>query len=138
MALKKMKLPIDRSGFGSFLLTIITLGIYGLYLYHRFAQETNTVCKEDEDHTKNIEWLIVLSVITFGIYFIVWKALLVERRHKFLLSHNRDGGLSLSAYLLTTFLWGWLTLGIMYIVVFCKFIYQQNKLNALYNELNNL
>jgi hypothetical protein len=33
---------------------------------------------------------------------------------------------------------GWLTLGIMYLVVFCKFLYQQNAVNSVYNEINNL
>ena len=49
---------------------------------------------------------------------------------------NKPQGLQSSTFILTIFLLGPITLGIMYIVVFCKMLYLQNAVNATYNELN--
>jgi hypothetical protein len=132
------KLTTNRGFWLTLLLSIVTLGIYGLYLIHVFAQETNLACREDGKRTQGLVVVILLSIITFGIYGIVWECMLISRRCTYLARHGKPEGLQLSTYLLTFFLLGWLTLGIMYIVVFCKDLYQQNAVNRTYNEINNL
>jgi hypothetical protein len=133
------RLPTNRGFWLALLLSIVTLGIYGLYLIHAFAKETNTACsREDWKHTNGLLVTFLLTLITFGIYYIVWEAMLINRRCNYLARHNKPEGLQISTYLLTIFLLGWLTLGIMYIVVFCKDLYQQNAVNRTYNELNSL
>jgi len=132
------RLTTNRGFWIAFLLSIVTFGIYGLYLIYAFAKETNIACKEDGKRTQGLIVYILLSIVTFGIYGIVWQAMLINRRCAFLAKNNKPEGLQLSTYLLTIFLLGWLTLGIMYIVLFCKFLYQQNAVNQLYNEVNNL
>ena len=127
----------NRGFWLALLLTIVTLGFYSWYLIYAFAKETNVACRADGKHTQGLLVYLLLTFITFGIYSIVWHAMLINRRCFFLASYRRPEGLQMSTYLLTIFLFGWLTLGIMYLVVFCKLLYQQNDVNRLYNELNN-
>ena len=130
------KLTTNRGFWNYFGLSIITFGIYGLYLIHAFAKETNIACKDDGKETRGLLLFILLSCITFGIYGIVWYVKLIERRRFYLAKHNKPEGISLSSFFLTLFLWSWLTLGIMAIVLQCKLLYQQNDVNKTYNELN--
>lgn len=120
------------------LLTIVTLGFYQWYLIHAFARETNIVCKDDGKKTSGLVVYILLTAITLGIYGIVWWCMWINRCNGYLSRNGKPEGLQVSTYLLTLFLLGWLTLGIMYLVVFCKQLYLQNAVNQTYNELNNL
>jgi len=62
----------------------------------------------------------------------------INRCNEYLRKNNKPDGLQVSTYILTIFLLGPITLGIMYLVVFCKTLYLQNAVNRTYNELNNL
>jgi hypothetical protein len=132
------KLTTNRGFWLTLLLSIVTLGIYGWYLVYAFARETNIACKEDGKKTTGLLLYIIFTIITLGIYSIVWQAMLISRRGAYLIRHGKPEGLSVGLYILTVLLLGGLTLGIMYLVVFCKYLYQQNAVNATYNELNNL
>ena len=131
------RLTTDRGFWWALLLSIVTLGFYGLYLIYAFARETNLACREDGKHTQGLLVCMLLSFITLGIYSIVWNVKLINRRCFFLARHGRPEGLQVTTYLLTLFIFGWLTLGIMYLVVFCKLMYQQNDVNRLHNELTS-
>lgn len=132
------KLTTNRGFWTAFLLSIITLGIYGWYLIYAFAKETNIACAEDGKKTQGLLVFILLSIMTFGIYGIVWTCMWINRCNNFLAKHGEEEGLQVSTYLLTLFLLGTLTLGIMFIVVFCKQLYLQNAVNSTYNKINNL
>lgn len=129
-------LPTSRGLLKAILFQIITLGFYNWYLIYSFAKETNIACKEDGRHTRGLIAFLLLSLITFGIYGIVWFCNWISRCNGMLIRYGRPEGLQLSTYLLTIFLFGPLTLGIMYIVVYAKQLYLQNKVNELYNQLN--
>lgn len=120
------------------LFSIITLGIYSLYLLHRMAKETNAACADDGQHTRGLLGLIFLSLITFGIYGLVWRCNWISRCNNFLTRNQTPQGLQISTYLLTVFILGPLTLGIMYFVVSAKMLYLQNSVNHIYNVKNNL
>jgi len=128
------RLPTNRGFWLTVLLSIITFGFYGLYLIYAFAKETNIACKEDGRHTQGLLVFFLLSFITLGIYGIIWHATIISRRGAYLVSHGKPERLTLSTFLWTFFLLGWLTLGIMYLVVFCRGLYQQNDVNRVYNE----
>lgn len=132
------RLPTDRGFWLALLLSIITFGIYGWYLIYAFAKETNIACKEDGKRTQGLIVFILLSLITFGIYDIIWNCLWINRCNAYLARHENPEGLQLSTYLLTFFLLGWLTLGVMHLVVFSKRLYLQNAVNSVYNGINNL
>jgi hypothetical protein len=136
---RRKRLPTDRGFWLTLVLSIVTLGIYQCYLIHAFAKETNIAASlEDGRHTKGFWLFFLLSLITLGIYSIVWAVNLIDRRCKYLSQHGQPEGLQVSTYLLTVFLWSWLTLGIMTIVVSCKFLYQQNAVNRTCNEIYRL
>jgi len=132
------KLTTNRGFWLALLLSIVTLGIYGLYLIHAFAKETNIACREDGKRTQGLVVFILLTIVTFGIYAIVWYCMWISRCNNYLSRHGKPEGLQVSTFLLTLFLLGWLTLGIMYLVVYCKQLYLQNEVNRTYNEINNL
>jgi len=132
------KLTTNRGFWLTLLLSIITFGIYGWYLIYAFAKETNIACKEDNKKTSGLIVFVLLSLVTFGIYGIVWYCMWINRCNEYLRKNNKPEGLQVSTYLLTLFLLGWLTIGIMYLVVFSKTLYLQNAVNRTYNELNNL
>jgi hypothetical protein len=127
-------LATDRGFWLALLLSIVTFGFYQWYLIYAFARETNIVCRQDGKHTRGLGAYILFSILTLGIYGIVWQVKLINRRCNFLAWHGKPEGLQVSTYLLTIFLFGWLTLGIMYIVVFCKNLYQQNAVNHVFND----
>lgn len=130
------KLTTNRGFWLAWLLSIVTFGIYGMYLIYAFAKETNIACKSDGKNTTGLFLYIVFSILTLGIYSIVWDCMWINRCNAFLARNGKPEGLQMSTYLLTMFLLGPLTLGIMYIVVYCKKLYLQNAVNATYNELN--
>ena len=132
------KLTANRGFWLALLLSIITLGFYGWYLIYAFAKETNIACKEDGKNTTGLFLFILFSIITIGIYAIVWYCMWINRCNLYLAKNGKPEGLQVSTYLLTIFLFGWLTLGIMYLVIFCKILYLQNAVNSTYNEINNL
>lgn len=132
------RLTTNRGFWLTLLLSIVTLGFYQWYLIYAFARETNIVCKDDGKKTSGLVVYILLSIITLGIYGIVWWCMWINRCNGYLSRNGKPEGLQVSTYLLTLFLLGLLTLGIMYFVVFCKILYLQNDVNRTYNELNNL
>jgi len=132
------KLTTNRGFWLTLLLSIITLGIYGWYLIYAFAKETNIACKDDNKKTTGLLLYILLSLVTLGIYSIVWTCMWINRCNEYLRRNNKPDGLQVSTYILTLFLLGWLTLGIMFLVVFSKALYLQNAVNRTYNEINNL
>lgn len=128
-------LPTSRGFWKAFLLTLITAGFYQWYLVYAFAKETNTACAEDGRKTSGLVVFLLLSIITFGIYSIVWYYGWIGRCDSYLFRHNRPRGLQTSTYLLSVF-FGGLTLGIFNLIVFCKMLYLQNAVNETYNTLN--
>lgn len=132
------RLTTNRGFWLTILLSIVTLGFYQWYLIYAFARETNLACKDDGKKTSGLVVYILLTIITLGIYGIVWWCMWINRCNGYLARNGKPEGLQMSTYLLTIFLLGWLTLGIMHLVVFCKILYLQNAVNQTYNELNNL
>ena len=132
------KLATKRGFWLTLLLSFVTFGIYYLYLIHAFAKETNIACKDDNKKTSGLLVFFLLSLVTIGIYGIVWFYMWINRCNEYLRKNNKPDGLQVSTFLLTVFLLGPLTIGIMYLVVFCKMLYLQNAVNRTYNELNNL
>ncbi len=130
-------LPTNRGFWKTFLLSIVTLGFYQLYLVHAFAKETNIACTPvDQRKTPGLTMFFLLSLITFGIYGIVWVCNWIGRCNTYLTLNKQPQGLQTSTYLLTVFLLGPLTAGIMILVVGCKMLYLQNKVNETYYSLH--
>lgn len=130
-------LPTNRDFWLTFFLSIITLGFYQWYLIYAFAKETNKACSYDGRNTTGLFFYIVFSVLTLGIYSIVWYCKWITRCNTYLALNRQPQGLQVSTYVLSIF-FGVFTLGIFNLVVFCKMLYLQNAVNRTYNSLNNI
>ena len=63
----------ERRSLGMYiLLTLVTCGIYSFYFYYKFAQDMNTVCDGDGEHTAGLGYYILFSFLTCGIYAFYW------------------------------------------------------------------
>jgi hypothetical protein len=136
-------LPFERKVWKIFLISLIPIfgWFYGLFLTFFMAKETNISCAEDGDHTCNFWGAVGLSIITFGIYGIVWQYKLFNREANYLKRHNQKplmtGGKWLAFYLLGIIL-SYVVVGVVFLImIFCKQIWQHNRVNATYNEINN-
>ena len=68
------RLKTDRSFLKTFLLSLITFGIYGLVVYAHITDDVNLVCTRYDNKKSMNYWLLILVVtpLTFGIASIVW------------------------------------------------------------------
>ena len=65
-------LSTNRRFWKWFFLSFITLGIYGIVFMCLYVRDLNTVCRADGKKTMNYIGMLLLSVITCGIYGMVW------------------------------------------------------------------
>ncbi len=144
-------LPFERKVWKIYLLSIITLGIYGLVVQWAMAKETNISCAEDGQHTRGFWSTLGLSIITLGIYGIVWAYKWLNREANFLERHGKSKILSGGVYLtiqIVVFIvsyaialsggsFGSIISIIIGIVILTLLVKQHNAVNTLYNELNN-
>ncbi len=63
-------------------LNIITLGIYGLFVWYRWTENVNTLCEGDDKDSANYILVAILSVMTFGIYALIWNYQMAERLYQ--------------------------------------------------------
>ncbi|SFC88934.1 DUF4234 domain-containing protein [Clostridium uliginosum] len=64
---------IKKRSFGLLiLLSIITLGIYGIIFWYTFNEDVNKICEGEGKPLPNYIIVILLSIITCGIYTFVW------------------------------------------------------------------
>ena len=83
-------LPTNRSAGMVYFLSFITLGIYGIVLSFNMAGETNISCADDGKHTPGFWKAVLLSLITFGIYWLVWNYKWCNREADFLRKNGRS------------------------------------------------
>ncbi|MDR2435117.1 MAG: DUF4234 domain-containing protein [Treponema sp.] len=93
---------------GLVLLSIITLGIYGLYWIFKLAKDVNTICEGDGKKTGGLLKVLLLGIITLGIYDMVWLYMLGDRLQdnapKYGLAFKESGGMVLLWYVLGAFI----------------------------------
>jgi len=61
------------------LLSMITAGIYGIYVMYTLAEDTNVICNGDGKKTTNYIVAILLGCVTCGIYTYYWMYALGNR-----------------------------------------------------------
>jgi len=125
---------IKKRGLGSFVfLGIITGGIYMHWRIYRLAKDVNAICEGDGKKTAGLIKLILLSGITFGIYFEIWLYMLGDRlwsnARKYDLEIKESGG--------TVLLWslpGVLLFGIGPFIAWHILFKNTNELADAYNK----
>lgn len=86
-------LPTNRKVWKIWLLSFLTLGIYGVVVMFAMSKETNISCAEDGKHTRGFWGAILLSIITFGIYGLVWYYKWANREYDYLSRNRKQGGI---------------------------------------------
>lgn len=148
-------LPFQRKVWKIYLLSIIPIfgWIYSIVIAFAMAKETNISCVEDGKNTRGFWEVIGLSIITIGIYAIVWYVQWLNREAAYLERHGKnDNKFKGSTYLILFIILIVLSiimsfaqipvvgnlLSIIYgIFVLYKIVSQHNEVNATYNEINN-
>ena len=125
-------LKTNRGVIKLFLLSLITLGIYGLYFISVIANDANIVCEGDQKKTRGLVAYILLSLITLGIYAVVWELMLVNRIDNVAPRYELKSEIGVGGYLL------WCILGSLIIVgpiiAEYKFFKNMNAVCYMYNQ----
>lgn len=61
------------------ILTPLTLGIYIMVFWYKYARDVNLMCDGDGKHTSNYFVMLLLAPITLGIYALVWEKKMQDR-----------------------------------------------------------
>lgn len=145
---KPQPLPCNRKAWVMFLLNLVTFGIYGIVIWFAMGKETNISCSNDGKHTKGFWATLGLSIITLGIYFIVWVIQWMKRESDFLRARKESAIITGGVYILVTFINAILSnvfimnemIGVFYIVnytisfILLFFVIKKhNRVNEIYN-----
>ena len=125
-------LPTDRGILKVFLLTFFTLGIYALVLRSKMIREINLTAAADGKKTTGLFAMILLSIVTFGIYGIVWTILFVQRIENE--NKRRGTGVSfgIADWIIFSVLLSWT--GVCPLIFMHKELMAFNAINASYNQ----
>ena len=74
--MKNMK---ERSLVAYYIFSILTLGIYSLVFWGKYAKDVNDLCEGDGKKTMKFKYVVLLSIITVGIFGLVWRCKLANR-----------------------------------------------------------
>lgn len=74
--MKNMK---ERSLIAYYFFSFITLGIYALVFWGKCTKDVNTLCEGDGKKTMKFKYVVLLSIITLGIFGLVWRCKLANR-----------------------------------------------------------
>ncbi len=126
----------DRSLLKYILLSIITLGIYGMWVYSESITTLNIIAVKDERRTNDFLFAnLILGVLTCGIYSLVWYHKMSNRVADELANRGIDYKFNASTF------WLWNILGALIIVgpfVYThKFLTSMNMLSEDYNKRGN-
>ena len=81
---------------------------------------------------RNFFLVLLLSIVTFGIYGIVWQVMWANRCNNFLRACGQPEGVT-GTNMILCYLFGALTLGIWPLVNYARMITLQNRVNETYN-----
>jgi len=129
-----MVLKENRSWFWDFIFGILTLGIYNLVVIHQFARDTNIACAEDGKKTMGLLVMILLTILTGGLFYIIWFCMMLYRWETYLERHNVTPNITVTGYLLWVILGYFIIIGP--IVAIAKAYGNLNQVARLYNHTN--
>lgn len=123
----------NRGLFKYIVFTVLTVGIYALYMIHATARELNISCAGDGKKTHGLAFCILFDVITLGIYSIVWYVTVCERMKRRIESVSETADVSgLGYFLWSTF--GSLLFGLGSFIATYKWLHALNHVNEIYNS----
>ena len=73
----------DRVFWPTFFLSIVTLGIYPLYMTEIISKSTNIACRKDGKRTWGFFPYLLLAIFTLGIFPLIWHAMVLSRIRRY-------------------------------------------------------
>ncbi len=131
-AVRKRGMMADRSYLRVFLLSIVTLGIYPLYLIEIIAENTNIACSRDGKRTWGIFPVLTLGIVTLGIFPIIWHCMQIQRYRSFCEKNGEECRISIKFYLLWTLLGAPILVGPF--IAWARFLSAYNQVCRIFNE----
>ena len=95
-------IPIVRPLWQILLLSVFTLGIYPLYLVSLFSQSINIACRRDGKRTWSALPYLLLSIITLGIFALIWHCKVINRMDEYFKKHDQHCAITKRYYLCWT------------------------------------
>ncbi len=92
----------DRRFWHTFFLTIATLGVYPFYLQEIVAQTVNIACRRDRKRTWGAFPFIMLSLLTIGVYPIIWHCMVIARFRDYCRANGEECRITRKYYLCWT------------------------------------
>ncbi len=69
----------EKSLAAYYVFSILTLGIYALVFWGKFAKDVDRLCEGDGQKTMKFKYVMLLSIVTVGIFWFVWRYKLANR-----------------------------------------------------------
>ncbi len=129
---RKRGMLADRSYLRVVLLSIITLGIYALYLIEIMAENTNIACSRDGKRTWGVFPVLMLGIVTLGIFPIIWHCMQIRRYQNFCEKHGEKCRTSIKFYLLWTLLGAPILVGPF--IAWAHFLAAYNQACRIFNQ----
>lgn len=63
-------------------LSIITLGIYSIVFWSKWANDLNKICDDEDTDSATYILVLILDLMSFGIYSLVWNYRMGERMYQ--------------------------------------------------------
>lgn len=122
----------NRTFWRSVLLTVVTLGIYPIYLIENIAADTNISCSRDGRRTWGAFPVFTLGIITLGIFPLIWHCQVICRYRHLCEQNGKECRISVKFFLL------WALLGVFTLVgpmiAIARFIAAYTQSCRIFNE----
>ena len=123
-------LKTNRGIIKTVIFTILTLGIYGLFMIHQMATDARTVSGK---HVGRLIFYIIFTPLTLGIYPLYWNIRVIGLFADNVRSAGKTPRLTGVSYLLWN-IFGILLFGLGPLIAYVKQIHLWNDSNAVYNS----
>ncbi len=121
----------DRGFWRTLVLSIVTLGIYPLYIVSVIAQSTNIACRNDKKRTWGAFAFILFSILTVGIFPLIWHCRVITRFGDYCKANGEQCVITKKFYL------AWTTIGLLTLVgpfiALARFFAAYAQVGAIYN-----
>jgi hypothetical protein len=128
----KRGMTADRSFWRTLIFSVLTLGIYPIYLTEVIAESTNIACMKDGKRTWGALPVVLLSILTLGIYPILWHCLLIRRFGRYAKANGKVCPITLRFYLLWSLLGAFIVVGPF--IAFARFLRAYNRMCETFNS----
>ena len=129
---RKRGMTPDRTFLRVAILTVLTLGIYLLYLIEIMAENTNIACSRDGKRTWGFAPVVLLGFVTFGIYPIIWHCQQIRRFQTCCKKNGVTCRATVKFYLLWTLLGAPIVVGPM--IAWARYLKGYNQVCLIFNQ----